>query len=78
MYIIATIINLTTNFIDVMQKATAEKEVSLPFGGLISRVVIMAKVSLHDSESIFKIYEKILVVTVIKFKDVVSKKRITS
>jgi len=33
---------------------------------------------LHDSESIFKIYEKILVVTVIKFKDVVSKKRITS
>jgi hypothetical protein len=75
MYIIAIIINLTTNFIDVIQKAITEKEVSLSFGGLISRVVIMAKVSLHDNESIFNIYGKISVVTVIKSKDVVSKKR---
>jgi hypothetical protein len=75
MYIIAIITNLTTNFIDVIQKATTEKEVSLPFGVLISRVVIMAKISLHDNESIFKIYGKISIVTVIKSKDMVSKKK---
>jgi hypothetical protein len=78
MYIIAIIMNLTTNFIDVIQKATTEKEVSLPFSVLISRVVIMAKISLHDNESIFKIYGKISIVTVIKSKDMVSKKKNTS
>ena len=78
MYAIATIINLTTYFIDVIQNATTKKEMSLPFGGLISRIAIMAKVYLHDNEPIVKIYRKISVVTIIKSEDVVSKKKITS
>jgi hypothetical protein len=51
-------IDLATHFIDAIQKATTEKEVSMPFGGLISRIAIMAKVPLHDNESIVKIYSK--------------------
>jgi hypothetical protein len=47
---------------------------NLPFGGLISRITIMAKVLLHDSEPTIKIYKKISIVTVIKFEVVVSKK----
>jgi hypothetical protein len=61
--------------LDVIQKAITKKEVRLPFGGLISRVSIMDKTSLHDSEPTIKIYEKISNVTVVKFKVVVSKKR---
>jgi hypothetical protein len=53
-------IDLATHFIDVIQKATTKKEVSLPFGGLISRVAIMAIVPLHDNEPIVKIYSKSL------------------
>jgi hypothetical protein len=43
-------IDLATHFIDAIQKATTKKETSLPFGGLISKVAIMAKVPLRDSE----------------------------
>jgi hypothetical protein len=77
MYVIAidVSINLATHFIDVIQKATTEKEVSLPFNGLISKVATMTKVSLCDSEPIIKIFRKILDITIVKFKVVVSKKR---
>jgi hypothetical protein len=48
-------IDLATHFIDAIQKATTKNEMSLPFGGLISRVAIMAKVPLRDSELSIKI-----------------------
>jgi hypothetical protein len=47
---------------------------SLPFGELIFRITIMAKILLHDSEPTIKIYKKISIITVIKFEVVVSKK----
>lgn len=53
-------IDLATNFIDVVQKATTKKEMSLPFGGLIYRIAIMIIVPLHDNELIVKIYSKSL------------------
>jgi hypothetical protein len=68
-------IDLATHFIDVIQKATTKKEVSLPFGGLISRVAIMAIVPLHDNEPIVKIYSKVSTITVVKSEVVISKKR---
>jgi hypothetical protein len=69
------LIGLTTHFIDVIQKAITEKEVSLYSSGLISRVAIMVKLPLRDSEPIIKIFGKILAVTIFKFKVVVNKKR---
>jgi len=68
-------IGLATHFIDVIQKATTEKEVSLSSSGLISRVAIMVKVPLCDSEPTIKIFGKILAITIFKFKVVVSTKR---
>jgi hypothetical protein len=56
------------------KKTITEKEMSLPFSGLISRITIMVKVLLHDSEPTIKIYKKISIVTVIKFEVMVSKK----
>jgi hypothetical protein len=70
-------INLATHFINVIQKVTTEKEVSLPFDGLISRVAIMTKVSLCDNEPIIKIFRKISDITVVKFKVVINKKKVT-
>jgi hypothetical protein len=49
---------------------------SLPLRGLITRIGIMMKISLHDSELPIKMYGKITVVTVIKSEAVVSKKRL--
>jgi hypothetical protein len=47
----------------------------LPFDGLISRVAIMTKEPLHDSEPTIKIYEKISFIIVVKSKIMVGKKR---
>jgi hypothetical protein len=52
-------IDLTTYFIDVIQKATIEKEVGMPFKGLIIRIEVMDKVPLRDSKLIIKMYGKI-------------------
>jgi hypothetical protein len=43
-------IDLATYFIYVFQKALSNKESSFPFGGLITRVVVLAKVPLRDVE----------------------------
>jgi len=58
MYVIAinVSINLATHLLISYKKATTDKDVSLPFGGLISRVTIMAKVPLYDSEPIIHIF----------------------
>jgi hypothetical protein len=49
---------------------------SLPLRGLITRIGITMKISLHDSELTIKMYGKISAVTVIKSEAVVSKKRL--
>jgi hypothetical protein len=67
-------IDLVTHFINVIQKVNTKKKTSLPFGGFITRIEIIAKVPLHDSESIIKMYGKIPTLTVVKSKVVVSKK----
>jgi hypothetical protein len=48
--------------------------VSLPFGGLISRVPIMAKVLLCDIEPTIKIYGKLLAINIVKSKVMIYKK----
>jgi len=68
-------IDLATHFIDVIQKARIEKEMHVPFDGLISREIIMSKVPLCDIELTVKIYGKTSAVTIVKSKIVVSKKR---
>jgi hypothetical protein len=68
-------INLVTHFIDVIQKATTKKKISLPFERLITRITIIAKVPLFDSESTIKMYGKISIVIVVKSEVMVSKKR---
>jgi hypothetical protein len=77
MYAIATNvpIDLATHFIDVIQKVLSNKESSLIFRCLITRVVILAKVPFRDVEPIVKMFGKIYVVIVVKSKVVVSKKR---
>jgi len=67
-------IDLVTHFINVIQKVNTKKKTSLPLGGFITRIEIIAKVPLHDSESIIKMYGKIPTITVVKSKVVVSKK----
>jgi hypothetical protein len=76
MYVITTnvSINLTTHFIDVIQKAKIKNEVSLTFNELITIIKIMAKILLYDREPTIKMYGKISIVTVVKSKVVVSKK----
>jgi hypothetical protein len=49
---------------------------SLPLRGLITRIGITMKISLHDSEPTIKMYGKISAVTVIKSEAVVSKTRL--
>lgn len=59
----------------MIQKDFSNKESSLSFGGLITRVAILAKVPLRDVKPIMKIFGKISVVTVVKSEVLVSKKR---
>jgi hypothetical protein len=68
-------IHLATYIIYVIQKALSDKESSLPFRGLITRVTILVKVPLTDIESTVKMFGKIYVITIVKFEFVVSKKR---
>ena len=72
-FIYAIVIDVS--LLDVIQKATTKKEVRLPFGGLISKVSIMDKTSLYNSEPTIKIYKKISDVIAVKFEVVISKKR---
>jgi hypothetical protein len=77
MYAIATNvpIDLATHFINVIQKVLSNKESSLIFRCLITRVVILAKVLFRDVEPIVKMFGKIYVVIFVKSEAVVSKKR---
>jgi hypothetical protein len=58
----------------VIQKDFSNKESSLSFEGLITRVASLAKIPLRDVEPIMKIFGKISAVTVVKSEVVVSKK----
>jgi hypothetical protein len=49
-------INLASRLLISYKKATTDKDVILPFDGLISRITIMAKVPLYDSEPIIHIF----------------------
>jgi hypothetical protein len=48
----------------------------MPFKGLIIRIEVMAKIPLHDSKPIISMHGKILVITLVKFEVMVSKKRL--
>ena len=68
-------INLATYFIDMIQKAFSNKESSLPFGGLITRVANLVKIPLRDVEPKIKIFGKISIVIIVKSEDVVVSKK---
>jgi hypothetical protein len=74
MYVITTnaSINLAIYFVDVIQRATVKKKMSLPFSRFTYRVTIMAKIPLCDNDPIINIYGKILVITIVKSKVAVS------
>jgi hypothetical protein len=68
-------IDHATYFINVIQKALSNKKSSFPFGGLITKIVILAKVSLKNVKPMVKMSGKIFIVTVVKSEVVVNKKR---
>ncbi|KAL3582908.1 hypothetical protein D5086_017240 [Populus alba] len=68
-------IDLVTYFIEVIQKAFSDKESSFLFRGLITTVVILAKVPLRDVEPIMKMLGKIFAITIVKYEAIVVNKK---
>ncbi|KAG7990668.1 hypothetical protein I3843_02G036100 [Carya illinoinensis] len=77
MYALATrvSIDLPKHIIDIIHRSHVEKEKNLPFGSLITKLGMKAKVPLQANEPIMKIPGSISALTVVKFEAILTKKR---
>lgn len=76
MYALATgSIDFPRHVIDIIHCSHGEKELNLPFGSLITKLTMKAKVPLRDNEPIMEMVGSILALTVVKLESVLTKKR---
>ncbi|KAG7979914.1 hypothetical protein I3843_05G154800 [Carya illinoinensis] len=76
MYALATgvSIDFPRHVIDIIHRSHVEKELNLPFGSLITKLAMIAKVPLRANEPTMKLPRPISALTVVKSSAVITKK----
>ncbi|KAG7980996.1 hypothetical protein I3843_05G210200 [Carya illinoinensis] len=77
MYALATSVSIDfpRHVIDIIHRSHVEKELNLPFGSLITKLAMIAKVPLRANEPTMKLPGPISALTVVKSAAVITKKR---